>query len=799
MKRTLLLLIFAIATNLTSYGQLQEDFNVSLLSQVQHPFPDTLNSRYNCFNDCWGYTKDGIEYGILGTCWSTLIYDLQDPSNPKLIQEIPGTPSVWRDIKSFEDYLYVVADEGSDGLLIVDMSEAPEKVEWSFWQPEITTAFGQGELRRCHNLYIDSRGYLFLAGCNREINGGGILIFSLVDNPQEPVYLSAESDVYSHDAVALNDHLFSSRVLDGTLAIIDISNVESPEILGEVRTSGSFTHNAWMSDDGNYVFTTDERPNAFVDAYDITDPQEIRLIDQYQPSATLGRGVIPHNVHYHQGYLIISYYTEGIKVVDANRPENLVEVGSYDTYTLQYEGFNGCWGSFPYFESGITLASDRATGLWVMQPELSRASYLEGFIRDALTKSPLANVLVQIQSNAPNRAETDFNGSFSTGIAGGGHQVVSYTLEGYQPMEVEYEMIESMVINDTIELSPQLSFNVTGRVIRTEDENPVVDASVAVFNDQYRFETTTNGNGEFSLSAYPGVYQVASGKWGYEYQLTPINVEGNQVVEPQMLSRGYIDNFFFDFGWMATGNTPNTWAIGIPAGNIYNGEFSTPDQDVQDAFGNQALLTGPGLGISNILRSGDTAILESPPINLSGQNETLLSFELWYFDEGFFAGDDTLQLYLLQNGNQIPLETISSTTFGWKQLSYDLDTLIDLTESFEFGAFVTDIGNPHILEVALDHFRITDRTATTNTDQGHQQRITIYPNPVLEQITIATNREIPSTGRAKIKVVDISGRVILNETMQGTTLNAGHWPSGIYILEIEVDNQVIFAEKIIKS
>ena len=106
---------FLCAIAMSGYGQLT--FNMELVSSI-----DNGESG----NDIWGYVDStGVEYAIMGTRATTKIWSLEDPSNPIERASIPGPVGTWRDIKSFEDHIYVTSDQGTDGLLIIDMSGAP--------------------------------------------------------------------------------------------------------------------------------------------------------------------------------------------------------------------------------------------------------------------------------------------------------------------------------------------------------------------------------------------------------------------------------------------------------------------------------------------------------------------------------------------------------------------------------------------------------------------------------------------------------------------------------------------------
>jgi len=92
----------------------------------------------------------------------------------------------------------------------------------------------------------------------------------------------------------------------------DVTDKENYLTLGSQTTDFNFTHNAWLNDEGNVLFTTDEIANAPVGSYDVSDLNDIQILDLFKPYETLGDGVIPHNVHVWNDWIIISYYSMGV-------------------------------------------------------------------------------------------------------------------------------------------------------------------------------------------------------------------------------------------------------------------------------------------------------------------------------------------------------------------------------------------------------------------------------------------------------------------------------------------------------
>jgi hypothetical protein len=214
-----------------------------------------------------------------------------------------------------------------------------------------------------------------------------------------PLYLGHGPPEYAHDVYVRDRIMYSSELWLGSLTIYDASNPAQIKWLGSQETPMEFTHNAWISDDGSSIFTTDERANGFIASYDISDYQNISELDRFRPAKTLGQEVIPHNVHVKDDYLVISYYTDGCIVVDASRPGNLIEVGNYDSFTGESGGYNGAWGVYPFLKSGLILISDRQSGLIVVEPRYTRAAYFEGVVLDGSSREPILNATIEIISN----------------------------------------------------------------------------------------------------------------------------------------------------------------------------------------------------------------------------------------------------------------------------------------------------------------------------------------------------------------------------------------------------------------
>ena len=255
---------------------------------------------------------------------------------------------------------------------------------------------------KAHNLFIDEFGKAYIFGGDvggSSENNAGALILNVNEVSLEqgnivlPEILGLFDNFYLHDGMARGDTLWGSAVYEGKFFAIDVSNPSEPVIFNDSlafhQTPNAFTHNCWISVDGNFLFTTDEQSGAYIAAYDVSDLSNIEEIDRIRSSPEIAT-VVPHNAHVYGDFLVTSYYRDGIVIHDISYPSNMVEVGHYDAFPGGGDGMDGSWGAYPYLPSGLVLSTEINSGpngegqLLVLDPEYKRAAFLEGFVKDSL-------------------------------------------------------------------------------------------------------------------------------------------------------------------------------------------------------------------------------------------------------------------------------------------------------------------------------------------------------------------------------------------------------------------------------
>lgn len=357
----------------------QESFNMTLFSNYDDPALPTRSGLE--YNDCWAFRHaNGTEVAIIGGTEDILFFDITSPANPVLIysHHVVNMPSgtvnqsVWRDFKTYGNYLYASADEGTSGLLIFDLSQVPTSIT----MVKQTVAFWN----KTHNIFIDeANGMLYAAGSNSVSNG--LVIVDLVGNPANPslennVPLTSLGGGYVHDVHVRDGIAYCSHGSLAKIQIYDFSNLPAFSLIGSIDNypGTGYNHSSWLNEQGTALVMCDETHGSPVKLVDVTDPTDISSDDfKTFSSELLGPGApgssIAHNPFVMTNLAYIAYYHDGVQVFDITDPDNIDVFAYYDTNpdNVDYLGYKGCWGVYPFLPSGVIVASDVNNGLFLMQ------------------------------------------------------------------------------------------------------------------------------------------------------------------------------------------------------------------------------------------------------------------------------------------------------------------------------------------------------------------------------------------------------------------------------------------------
>ena len=376
MKRFFTLLLF-----LSIYSCINAQFsnNITLLGTWDDD--DLIIQSGVQFNDIWGYATGDQEFAIIGSREKVHFIEVTDPTQITEIAAITGgANSLWRDIKTFGNYAYSVADQGLEGLSTFDLSAITDETN-----PMVTRLEQRAtEFTSAHNLFIDvDHGFLYVVGANTD--NADIIIYDLNTTPGSPTHLETVSlpGGYIHDVYVKNHVAYCSHGNDG-LYVYNLCGITDPTCsegeagtyleLGRLESyqHQGYNHSSWTK--GNYIFFADETHGKPLKVLDATDLADMQVIDFFQSNQleiaepTSSDGSIPHNPFIIGNLCVVSYYHDGVVFYDVTDPANVTEVGYYDTETTNdsYSATAGCWGVYPYLPSGRIIASDKLNGLFVL-------------------------------------------------------------------------------------------------------------------------------------------------------------------------------------------------------------------------------------------------------------------------------------------------------------------------------------------------------------------------------------------------------------------------------------------------
>jgi hypothetical protein len=304
-------------------------------------------SAANNYTDLWAWShpSNGHSYALIGNNATGMhIIDVTDPTNPFQVTVVNTVPRY--DIKTRGSLVYSVdgLPNGAGGILDISNPASPVVV---------------GSFLGGHNIWIDSKGFMFVAL-------PGLTCYDLNPNPKVPKFAWQIVSQDGHDSFVRGDVLFDFRGYAGTF-IYNIANRYSPQLIGSITDPNIvFHHQGRLTVDGRYLYLCDEfatspKPDITIwDLQNIANPVLVGSIND--PNATVHYCYVVGHV------LATAYYTAGFKLFDISNPTQPVLVDQYDTSPQSGEGiFEGAYGCYPFGPGGTIYVNDRPNGLFVFR------------------------------------------------------------------------------------------------------------------------------------------------------------------------------------------------------------------------------------------------------------------------------------------------------------------------------------------------------------------------------------------------------------------------------------------------
>lgn len=784
MKKSLLMAVFTIG---------------SLLTQAQNP---TLLGHLSYNTSCagiWHYVDSlGNEYALVGAGDRVSIVNVTNPVTPVEVFNVPALPgenSLWREVKTYGKYAYAVSEAGG-GVIVIDLSNLPASINSKHWYGDSTI---NGLLNVGHTIAATD-GYIYIFGS--DIGVGGVIIADISD-PWNPRYTGQYNLNYVHDGYIRNDTLWAGEIYIGQFAVIDVTNKANPVLITNQQTPGQFCHNTWLSDNGEYLFTTDEQPGAPLGSFKVSDLGNIQLKTIYYCDSAPNEEV--HNVRVLNDFLINPNYGSHLTIVDAARPENLVEIGDISA------SFNAspqylCWDASPYLPSGNIIATDVYGGLFIYQPTYVRACYLEGTTTDSITNNSISDVKVEIMATTKTTT-TDISGNYKTGIPTAGTYDIHFSKPGYIPKTYyNISLSNGVLTNINAEM---VSFSVSGQVSGQLTLLGLQGANVSASNGVNVYYTTTDANGNYVFTDVVfGTYTVTAAKWGYVSSCVTQLLDGSAPIN-FLLGSGFMDDFATGNAWTINSTcSTGVWTRGIPKGTTLSGNYANPPADVSTDCADLCYITGNGGGSStnDDVDNGFTS-LNSPVFDLTSYSNPFINYARWFFINSNVnpTSSDTLFITIDNGFNTATLELATLNTAGngtWVFKNFKVSDYLIPTSTMTLTLFVSDkTGSGNVVEAGLDNFLVTEGTLGINDLNNTDKQLIVFPNPFNKSFFVKINAEL-LTQKSMLSLYDLEGRNIYSTLVTGNTTEViipAEISKGIYILKAANTNRIIPPVKVISQ
>jgi hypothetical protein len=158
------------------------------------------------------------------------------------------------------------------------------------------------------------------------------------------------------------------NALQSGLLILDVTDPAAIVTLSTVEWDRVFSHSGWAFEAGErlYYANTDEGYDQGVTVLDVTDLEQPSIVSEYRSRP----GISVHNVEVRDGIAYLSYYIDGLRVLDLREPAEPREIGHFDTVPAEDERDinQGAWGV--HLDGGRVYLSDREHGVYAFEVEV---------------------------------------------------------------------------------------------------------------------------------------------------------------------------------------------------------------------------------------------------------------------------------------------------------------------------------------------------------------------------------------------------------------------------------------------
>ena len=192
------------------------------------------------------------------------------------------------------------------------------------------------------------------------------------------------------------------------------------------------------------------------------------------------------------------------------------------------------------------------------------------------------------------------------------------------------------------------------------------------------------------------------------------------------------------------------------------------------------------VGFASYNYNFDTASIISPAMDLTSVTDPQLTFN---YTQVQWAGDqDQLRVFYRSsaNGDWVQIGEYTDEVTTWTEITLDLPNPsadyyvgFQATSGYGYGVTLDDV----CVQAAL------------STSENELLDMMIYPNPVEGDIVTIQS---PINGLKEVQIYTVTGKKVLDTTINGNTLDVSSFNSGFYMLKVTIDGQSKVSKLVIR-
>jgi hypothetical protein len=312
---------------------------------------------------------------VYAACFSGIVQILDGATGESLGRAETALAPLGKDSSALEvtvsnDVLFVATT--GRGVVSFDVSDptAPRQIGQFFVDDGDGSA---NSVTNIHTLTLSPDGKLLFA-INQSHPRSDIRIIDVSDPAnlrQVGVYLpttSSRAYGFSHD-ISLEERdgklIGYFYQLAGGFHILDATDPADVKELGRLQWPRIFSHSGWPfeANGRRYLAHADEGYDQGLTVIDVTNMAEPSIASTFKTRD----GVSIHNIRVVGTTAFISYYLDGLRIIDLSNPAQPREIGHYDTVAPEDEAdiFGGAWGVD--LDRDLVYISDRNSGVYAFR------------------------------------------------------------------------------------------------------------------------------------------------------------------------------------------------------------------------------------------------------------------------------------------------------------------------------------------------------------------------------------------------------------------------------------------------